>query len=67
MIVVSELLLATLAGILVHILVRRCCKRERRLLDERDSDTDIEMVCIGQVKDVFTLTAIQYIGILIWL
>ena len=48
-------LLATVAGILGW----RCRKQKRRLSGEHE--TDIEMVRIHQVKDVFTLTAIQYI------
>ena len=49
------LVLAALAGIVVYL----CRKRERKLPDEQDSGTDIEMVCIAQVNDGFTLVAIE--------
>ena len=48
------LIAATVAGILVW----RRRKRERRLPDEQDSGTDIEMVCIARVNDGFALAAI---------
>ena len=50
-------MVAVLTGI---VLVWRCHKRKQSFPDEPDSGTDIEMVCIHQVNDVFTLTAIQY-------
>ena len=49
------LVLAALVSIVVWIF----CKRERKLPDERDSGTDIEMVCITQVNDGFTLAAFE--------
>ena len=49
------LVLAALAGIAVYL----WRKRERKLLDEHDSGTDIEMVCITQVNDGFTLAAFE--------
>ena len=51
----SLLLLATVVGILVC----RRRKRERRLPDERDSGTDIDMVRITQVNDGSTLVDIE--------
>ena len=55
--VVSVLVLVLAA--LVSIVVCLCRKRERKLPDDRDSGTDIEMVCIAQVNDGFTLAAIE--------
>ena len=50
------LLLATLVGIALW---WRRHKREQSLPDERDSGTDIEMVCIAHVNDGFALAAIE--------
>ena len=54
---VSLVVLATIAGILRCC----CCKRKRRLPDLRsaESDTDLEMVCIAQINDGFTLAAVE--------
>ena len=55
------LLLATSVVIfLVIFLVRRSRKRKQIRPDERDNGTDIEMVRIHQVNDVFTFATIQY-------
>ena len=50
----AVLVLAVLATIVVCL----CRKRERKLPDEQDSGTDIEMVCIARVNDGLTLAPI---------